>query len=354
MRPQVDETKLNESLQRMLTDIGAAMSASLVVIGDKLGLYKILAAGGPMTPAELAKATGTSERYVHEWLNNQAAGGYVTLHPKNQTYSLTPEQAHLLADETSTYFIPGAFQIIAATVHDAPHIEQRFKTGRGLEWGEHNPGLFEGTERFFGHLYAANLIKNWIPSLQGVEPRLKKGIDVADLGCGHGASTILMAKAYPNSRFVGYDSHEASIKVARERAKASGVEDRVQFKVGRAESLPGTYDFVTTFDALHDMTDPLGVAKHTREMLRPEGEWMIVEPKAGDDVSENLNPIGRLFYGTSTMVCVPSALAGSSRGPTLGAQAGEKKIREVVEQGGFKHVQRVAQTPFNMVLEARP
>jgi ubiquinone/menaquinone biosynthesis C-methylase UbiE len=352
MQPKIDETRLNETLQKMLEDIGAAMSASLVVIGDKLGLYKVLAQGGPMTPLELAKATGTNERYVREWLANQAAGGYVTYDAKRQNYSLSPEQASLLADETSLHFIPGAFEIIASTVRDEHRIEQRFRTGGGLAWGDHDPALFHGTERFFGPTYAAHLVKAWIPSLQGVEEKLKKGIGVADMGCGHGVSTILMAKAYPNSRFTGYDAHEGSIRVAREKARAAGLEDRVQFKVGKAEEFPGTYDFITSFDCLHDMADPLGAARHTLKSLKKDGTWMIVEPRAGDNVADNLNPVGRVYYAASTMVCVPSSLAGN--GPALGAQAGEKAISEVVRKGGFSKIRRTAETPFNMVFEARP
>lgn len=352
MKPQVQEAALNQALERMLADIGAAMSASLVVIGDKLGLYKTLAVGGAMTASELAGATGTSERYVREWLNNQAAGGYISYNPKERTYHLSPEQAALLADEASPYFMPGAFEIIASTARDEPRIEQRFRTGGGLAWGEHDPGLFTGTERFFGPNYAAHLVSQWIPSLDGVQGRLQDGIDVADVGCGHGISTILMAKAYPRSRFTGFDYHEPSIRVARARAKAAGVESRVSFEVSKAEEYPGTYDFVTSFDCLHDMSDPLGAATHTRETLRKEGTWMIVEPMAGDEVAQNLNPVGRVYYAASTMVCVPCSLAG--RGPALGAQAGESKIREVVTQGGFRSFRRAAETPFNMVLEARP
>ena len=351
MQPEIDEKKLNLFLEKMLEDIGAAMSASLVVIGDKLGLYKVLAQGGPLSPIDLARATGTNERYVREWLANQAAGGYVSYDPKARSYYLSPEQSALLADETSAHFIPGAFEIITSTAKDQPRIEQRFRTGAGLDWGDHDPGLFHGTERFFGPNYATHLVKSWIPALDGVEDKLKRGIEVADVGCGHGISTILMAQAYPKSHFVGYDYHEASIQVARDRAKAAGVEDRVKFKVAKAQDFHGTYDLVTSFDCLHDMADPLGAARHTRESLRPDGTWMIVEPRAGDDVSENLNAVGRVYYAASTMVCVPCSLAGE--GPALGAQAGEKKIREVVEKGGFHRFRRAAETPFNMVLEAR-
>jgi 2-polyprenyl-3-methyl-5-hydroxy-6-metoxy-1,4-benzoquinol methylase len=352
MKQPVDEAKMNQSLERTLADIGAAMSASLVVIGDKLGLYKTLAATGPMSPSELARATATNERYVREWLNNQAAGGYVSYNAAEHTFYLTPEQAALMADETSPYFMPGAFEIIAATSRDEPRIEQRFRTGGGLAWGEHDPVLYSGTERFFGPNYAAHLVQSWIPSLDGVESKLESGIEVADVGCGHGVSTVLMAKAYPNSHFTGYDYHEPSIRVAKTRAKMAGVDSRVRFQVGKAEELRGAFDFVTSFDCLHDMADPLGAARNTRQALRPDGTWMIVEPNASDDVSGNLNPVGRVFYAASTMLCVPCSLAG--HGPALGAQAGEARIREVVTKGGFTHFRRASETPFNMVLEAKP
>lgn len=348
----IPQDKLQEAIEKMVADIGAAMSASLVLIGDRLGLYKALAKGGPMNPADLARQTGTSERYIREWLNNQAAGGYVTFDAETHLYAMSPVQACLLADESSAYFMPGAFDIIAATVRDSTRIRDCFKTGEGMAWGEHDKALFFGTERFFGANYAGNLVASWIPSLHGVEAQLKKGIEVADVGCGHGASTIFMAKAYPKSHFVGYDSHEPSITIARERAKAAGLSDNIRFEVGRAEEYPGTYDFVTSLDCLHDMADPLGAVKHTKQMLKPDGTWMIVEPMAADDVAHNLNPIGRVFYAASTMFCVPSSLEG--HGPALGAQAGEKKIREIVTQGGFSKVQRTAQTPFNLVIEARP
>jgi 2-polyprenyl-3-methyl-5-hydroxy-6-metoxy-1,4-benzoquinol methylase len=348
----ITQNKLQDSLEKMVADIGAAMSASLVLIGDRLGLYKALAEGGPMNPADLARRTGTSERYVREWLNNQAAGGYVTFDGTTHTYFMTAEQAYLLADESSAYFMPGAFEIIAATVRDSTRIRDCFRTGEGMAWGAHDKALFFGTERFFGANYAANLVTSWIPSLHGMEAKLKTGIDVADVGCGHGVSTILMAKAYPKSRFVGYDNHEPSIRVANQKAEVAGLSDNVRFEVGRAQDFPGTYDFVTTFDCLHDMADPIGAAKHTRERLNQGGAWMVVEPMAGDDVAQNLNPIGRVFYAASTMFCVPSSLEG--QGPALGAQAGEKKIREVISQGGFSEIHRTAHTPFNLILEARP
>ena len=347
----IKKDMLQESLERMLSDIGAAMSASLVLIGDRLGLYKTLAKEGPLTSHELADRTGCNERYVREWLNNQVAGGYVNHLKGSQSYMMTAEQSMLLAEESSDYFMPGAFEIIASTARDAPRIEQCFKTGEGMSWGEHDPSLFHGTERFFGHNYRANLISSWIPSLHGVEKRLKEGIDVADVGCGHGISTILMAKAFPKSRFVGYDNHTISIKTARERAKESGQMENLRFAVGSAQDYPGSYDLVTSFDCLHDMSDPLGAAVHTRQSLLPNGTWMIVEPRAGDDIEHNINPVGRVFYAASTMVCVPSGL--QNHGPALGAQAGEKKIREVVSQGGFTQINRTAETPFNLVLEAK-
>jgi 2-polyprenyl-3-methyl-5-hydroxy-6-metoxy-1,4-benzoquinol methylase len=352
MSTPLDQDKLNAMLHKMLEDIGAAMSASLVLIGDKLGLYKALAAGGSMSSEELARATGTQERYVREWLHNQAAGGYVTYHATQGTFSLSPEQVTLLADESSAFFLPGAFEIVVSTSKDEARIAEHFRKGGGLHWGDHEPGLYRGTERFFRPNYAAHLVGSWIPSLTGVESRLKKGIEVADVGCGHGASTILMAQAYPESTFVGYDYHQRSIDVARERAKAAGVQDRVRFEVGTAQNFPGSYGFVTSFDCLHDMADPLGAARHARESLTADGTWMIVEPMAGDSVADNLNPVGRVYYAASTMICVPCSLAGD--GPALGAQAGEARIREVVQKGGFSQIRRASETPFNMVLEARP
>jgi len=350
----VDETKLNTLMERIIGDLGAAFGAALVVLGDKLGLYKAMAGKGPMTPADLARETRTAERYVREWLNSQAAAGFVTYDAETGRYHLSEEQAYALADEGSPVFIPGAFQIISSVVKDEPKIAEAFRSGKGLAWHEHEAGLFEGTERFFRPNYAAHLVEDWIPSLDGVEEKLKEGARVADVGCGHGASTVLMAQAYPESTFVGFDYHPASIERARRRAEDVGVTDRVQFEVATAKTFPGDwYDLVACFDCLHDMGDPVGAARHVRESLGSEGTWMIVEPRAGDRVQDNLNPIGRVFYAASTLICTPASVA-QEVGLALGAQAGEEALRRVVRQGGFSSIRRAAETPFNMVLEARP
>jgi 2-polyprenyl-3-methyl-5-hydroxy-6-metoxy-1,4-benzoquinol methylase len=348
----VNQDKLQDFLGKAVGDIGAAMSANLVLIGDKLGLYKAMAKKGPVTPAELAKATKTTERYVREWLSNQAAGGYVTYEAATGRFTLPPEQAHALADETSPVFLPGAFQVIAATFVAEPKIEQRFRSGKGLGWDEHDHRLFEGTERFFRPNYVGNLVSSWIPALDGVEATLNAGAKVADVGCGFGASTILMAKAYPHSTFIGFDYHKPSIQAARKRAKEAGVSN-VTFQPAKSTDYPGKgYGLVTHFDCLHDMGDPVGAARHVRKTLAPDGTWMIIEPFANDKVEDNLNPIGRVFYAASTMICVPASLA--YMGPALGAQAGEARLREVVTKGGFTRFRRATQTPFNLVLEARP
>jgi 2-polyprenyl-3-methyl-5-hydroxy-6-metoxy-1,4-benzoquinol methylase len=349
----INEAKLNEFMGKAVNEIGIALSAALVHIGDKLGLYKAMANAGPMTPTEVAKKSGTSERYIREWLANQAAGGYVTYDAATGKYTLPDEQAFALADESSPAFLAGAFQIIGAMFRDEPKITERFRSGDGLGWGEHDHRLFEGTERFFRPGYIANLTSNWIPALDGVEDKLRKGIKVADVGCGHGASTIVMAKAYPQSEFIGFDFHEPSIIAARQKAEAAGVGTRCRFEVARSTDFPGKgYGFVAHFDCLHDMGDPVGAARHVRETLAPDGTWMIVEPFAGDKVEDNLHPIGRVFYAASTMICVPASL--SEHGPALGAQAGEARLRQVVTSGGFTRFRRATQTPFNLVLEAKP
>lgn len=348
----VNTDKLQEFLTKAVGDIGAAMSANLVLLGDRLGLYKAMAKMGPVTPAELAKATKTAERYVREWLSNQAAGGYVAYAAGTGRFTLPAEQAYALADESSPVFLPGAFQVIAATFMAEPKIEQCFKTGKGLGWGEHDDRLFEGTERFFRPNYAGNLVNSWIPALDGVEARLKAGATVADVGCGFGSSTIIMAKAYPRSTFIGFDYHTPSVVAARKRAKVAGARN-ASFKVAKSTDYPGKgYDFVAHFDCLHDMGDPVGAAKHVRETLAADGTWMIIEPFANDTLQDNLNPIGRVFYAASTMICVPASLA--CKGPALGAQAGEARLRKVVTKGGFTRFRRATQTPFNLVLEARP
>jgi 2-polyprenyl-3-methyl-5-hydroxy-6-metoxy-1,4-benzoquinol methylase len=349
----VNPDKLNEFLGKAIVDFGATFHAALIRIGDKLGLYKALASG-PQTPAELAKKTGTAERYVREWLSSQAAGGYVTYDSKSGKFFLNEEQAFALADENSPAFLPGAFQVALAAVKAEEELTKRFKTGKGLGWHEHHPEVFVGTERFFRPGYAANLISSWIPALEGVDEKLKKGARVADVGCGLGASTILMAKHYPNSEFAGFDYHDKSIQTAKKRAKDAGVDNRIKFQIAKAKNYPGRdYDFVTFFDCLHDMGDPAGASSHVRKTLKKDGTWMIVEPFAGDKLEDNLHPIGRAFYGASTLLCTPASLS-QEVGLALGAQAGEKRLREVVSSGGFTRFRRATQTPFNLIFEVRP
>jgi SAM-dependent methyltransferase len=349
----VDMKKLENFLGLVVGDVGAALSAALVVIGDKLGLYKAMARDGALTPSELAKRTETSERYCREWLNAQAAGGYVTYDAATGKFTLPLEHAIALADETSPAFVPGLFQVTQACWDGVPKLEGNFKSGGGVAWGDQHPCLFEGTERFFRSGYIGNLVSAWIPALEGVQAKLERGAKVADVGCGLGASTIIMARAFPKSKFVGFDSHVASIETARKRAKDAGVADRVSFEVAGATTYPGTgYDLVAHFDCLHDMEDPVSAAKHVRQTLASDGTWMIVEPFAGDRAEENHNPVGRVFYSASTMLCVPHSL--SCKGPALGAQAGEARLRDVVVTGGgFGKMRRATQTPFNLVLEAR-
>jgi len=350
----IDMDKLHEFLGKAVVDFGATFNAALIRIGDKLGLYKALAANGPQTPQELAKRTGTNERYVREWLSAQAAGGYVTYDAASGKFSMTEEQAFAMADETSPVFLPGAFQVALAATRAEEALTDRFVTGQGFGWHEHHHELFVGTERFFRPGYAANLISMWIPALDGVDEKLKKGARVADVGCGLGASTVLMAKSYPQSEFWGFDYHDKSIETAKQRAKEAGVGDRIKFEVASAKSFPGRdYDFVTFFDCLHDMGDPAGASTHVHGRLKKDGTWMIVEPFAGDKLEENLNPIGRAFYGASTLLCTPASLS-QEVGLALGAQAGEKRLREVVTSGGFTRFRRATQTPFNLVFEARP
>jgi 2-polyprenyl-3-methyl-5-hydroxy-6-metoxy-1,4-benzoquinol methylase len=349
----INSEKLNEFLGKAIVDFGATFHAALVRVGDKLGLYKALAAGGPQTPAELAKRTETTERYVREWLCNQAAGGYVTYDSQTGKFLLSEEQAFTLADENSPAFLPGMFQVALAAVKAEEQITERFKTGKGMGWHEHHPELFVGTERFFRPGYAANLIGSWIPALEGVKEKLERGGTVADVGCGLGASTILMAESYPKSTFFGFDYHDKSIETARQRAKDAGVGERIQFKTAKAKDYPGKdYDFVTFFDCLHDMGDPVGAAAHVRSTLKNDGTWMIVEPFAGDKIEDNLHPIGRAFYGASTLLCTPASLS-QEVGLALGAQAGEKRLQEVITAGGFKRFRRATQTPFNLIFEAR-
>jgi 2-polyprenyl-3-methyl-5-hydroxy-6-metoxy-1,4-benzoquinol methylase len=350
----VDEAKLEEFMNRFVAEFGAAATAPLVVLGDKLGLYRAMADSEPLTPGELAERTGCRERYLREWLCQQAASGYVEYDAQAGTFRLPPEQALALAHEDSPAFIPGAFQLLSAMMRDEPHIAERFRSGEGFGWHEHDPELFAGTERFFRPGYLANLVEAWLPALDGVVERLTAGARVADIGCGHGASTILMAQAFPASAFVGSDYHEGSIEAARRAAERAGVADRVTFEVSSAKTFGGgPYELACVFDALHDMGDPVGAARHVRSQLAPDGTWMVVEPYAGDRVEDNLTPVGRVFYAGSTMLCTPASLS-QEVGLALGAQAGEKHLAAVLREAGFGRVRRAAETPFNLVLEARP
>jgi 2-polyprenyl-3-methyl-5-hydroxy-6-metoxy-1,4-benzoquinol methylase len=350
----MNEQKLNQILERGVVDFGATFHAAMVHLGDKLGLYKALATGDPITPAELAQRTGTAERYVREWLNSQAAGGYVTYFADTGRFGLSEEQAFVLADDNSPAFLPGAFQVALAAIKAEPKIEEAFRTGKGVGWHEHDPELFHGTERFFRPGYAAHLVSAWIPALEGVAEKLRNGARIADVGCGHGASTVLMAQAYPKAQVAGFDYHPPSIETARKRASDAGLADRVRFEVAAAKDFPGKdFDLVTFFDCLHDMGDPVGAARHVLQTLKRDGTWMIVEPFANDRLEENLNPIGRAFYAASTLICTPASLS-QEVGMALGAQAGEKRMREVVTSGGFTRFRRATQTPFNLIYEARP
>ncbi len=349
----IDEAKLNDFMGNFVRDMGAVAHAATVVVGDQLGLYKALASE-PMTAGQLATLTGTDPRYVREWLCAQAAGGYAQYNAATEHFSLTPEQAFALAQEDSPAFIPGAFQAAMAMFHAVPKLVHAFRTGEGIGWHEQHPSLFVGTERFFRPGYVANLVSQWLPALDGVVERLERGARVADVGCGHGASTLIMAQNYPRSSFVGYDYHEPSIRYARLAAVKAGVADRVDFQVARAQDYPGQdFDLVAVFDCLHDMGDPVGASRHVRRSLKPEGTWMIVEPFANDRTEDNLNPVGRIFYSASTCICTPASRS-QEVGLCLGAQAGEARLRDVVRQGGFAHFRRAAQTPFNLVFEARP
>lgn len=352
---EIDMTKLLEFIGKAVTDLGATFNAGLVVIGDKLGLYKAMAGAGPMTPAELASRTKTDERYVREWLSAQATGGYVTYDAATQRFELPPEQAFALANPDGPVFFPGAMQLAMAALKAEPRIIERFKTGAGLGWHEHDPELFRGTERFFRPNYIGNLVSSWIPALDGVEDKLKTGAKVADVGCGHGSSTILMATAFPKSQFIGFDYHPASIEYSRQAAAEAGVADRVTFEVVRAKEYPGNaeYDLVTFFDCLHDMGDPVGASAHVLRTLKKDGTWMVVEPFASDKLEENLTPVGRVYYSASTMICTPASKS-QEVGLALGAQAGEARLRDVVTKGGFTRFRRATETPFNLVLEARP
>ena len=350
----VDMDKLMSFVFRAVDEVGASLGTALVVMGDKLGLYRAMAGAGPLTSTELAERTGTAERYVREWLNAQAAGGFVEYDPETERYVLPPEQTVALTDESSPAYLPGFFQIALGSIIDSPRIAEAARTGAGIGWHDHVSDVHEGCERFFRPGYNAHLVTEWLPALDGMVGRLEAGAKVADVGCGHGASTILMAQAFPASSFVGTDYHDGSIATARQRAKEAGVSDRASFEAASASAFPGQgYDLVTMFDCLHDMGDPAGAARHVRQSLAADGTWMIVEPAAGDHVEDNLNPVGRAYYSFSTLLCTPCSLS-QEVGLALGAQAGEARIRDIVTDAGFSRFARVAETPFNIVYEARP
>jgi ubiquinone/menaquinone biosynthesis C-methylase UbiE len=350
----IDEGKLDKFIGKMLGDLGGASSIAMVRIGDSLGLYKALNETGPVTCAALAKRAKVDERYLREWLSHQAASGYLEYDPAAATFFLPPEQAAVFADEDSPAYMQGSFDAIAAMLDNKSKVEAAFKTGGGVAWGDQATCLFCATARFFRPGYVHNLVSKWLPALDGVVAKLERGAKVADVGCGHGWSTVLMAKAFPNSQFLGLDFHEGSIEDARAHARDHGVTGNTRFEVARAKELPETgFDLIACFDCLHDMGDPVGAARHIRDALKPDGTWMVIEPRAADRLEENLNPVGRLYYAGSTLVCIPTSKA-QEVGAALGAQAGEQKLREVISSVGFRTIRRAAQTPFNMVLEARP
>lgn len=351
---QLDSTKLEAFMGKVLNDIAASLSSVMTDIGYKLGLYQAMQGSGAMTPAQLAEKTQTHERYVREWLNNQAAGGYVLYHPEEGTYEFPDEHAMVLANSQSPVFMASGFDTTASMWMDEEKVIEAFQTGRGIGWHEHHPRLFCGCEMFYKTGYQAHLTREWIPALDGVEAKLQAGATIADIGCGHGASTILMAKAYPNSTFYGFDYHAESIATARHRAEQAGVADRVRFEVASAKTFPGSgYDLICFMDCLHDLGDPVGAAQHTRHALAADGTVLMVEPMAGDRVEDNLNVVGRLFYAASTAICTPNSLS-QEVGLGLGAQAGAKKLSQVVADAGFTRFRIAARTPFNLILEVRP
>ncbi len=350
----IDTDKLMAFVFKAVEEVGATLNTALVVMGDKLGYYRAMVAAGPVTPARLARDTATDEHYAREWLNAQAAGGYVEYDAATHEYTLPPEQAAALTDPSSPAYLPGFFQIALGTTHDTGDVLEAARNQAGVGWHAHDTDVHDGCERFFRTMYNAHLVGEWLPALDGVVDKLTRGALVADIGCGHGASTIIMAQAHPRSTFVGYDYHPESIETARQRAEAAGVGDRVTFDVATSTQFPGEgFDLVTTFDALHDMGDPVGAARHVRQAIATDGTWLVVEPMAGDEVTDNLNPVGRAYYGFSTLLCTPASLA-QDVGLALGTQAGPARIKDVVTVGGFTRFRTAAQTPFNRVLEVRP
>lgn len=351
MEPQED--KLNQLLHTMVVELGAAANGALVIIGDKLGLYKELSVNGGLRADQLAERTGTAERYVREWLSAQAASGYITYDAIDQTFSLTAEQRAVFADENSPFLMTGGFYGLESIYANEPQLTAAFRSGEGFSWADHCTCLFCGTEKFFRPGYRANLISTWLPALDSVTDKLLAGAKVADVGCGHGVSTIIMAQAFPDSQFYGFDFHTPSIDRAQELAREAGITN-VSFSVSAAQELPGDeYDLIAFFDCLHDMGDPVGAIARARNAIHHDGTLMLVEPFAGDTLGENLNPVGRVYYSFSTTICVPNSLS-QDVGLSLGAQAGEERLREVVVAGGFSHFRRAMETPFNLVMEARP
>ncbi len=349
----VNQQKLDALVGHLFGDLSAGYGGVMVSLGDKLGLYKAMAGAGPLNSQEVAKRSGCGERYVREWLNAQVAGGYVDYHPTSTTYELTPEQAAVLADDSSPVFLPHAWQVVASMWADEPKSRAAFKDGRGVSWGEHDERLFCGVAAFYRNAYSASLIKEWLPTLSGVTAKLEKGAKVVDVGCGHGHSTVLMAKAFPKSRFWGFDVHEGSIEAARRVAREAGVDDHVSFEVAKADAYAERgYDLICFFDCLHDMGRPVDAASHARKALAKEGTVMLVEPYAGDKVEDNINPVGRIYYSASTTMCVAHAISENGT-HVLGAQAGETRLGHVFEKAGFRHFRKAVQTPFNLVLEAR-
>ena len=350
----VDDAKLNQLIGQIVSDLGGASSVAMVRIGDTLGLYKTLHAKGAMNAAELGTAVGADERYLTEWLSHQAASDYVSYDPVTRRFSLSAEQAMIFAAEDSPVYMLGGFDLMAAMLDNQTKVEKAFRTGGGVAWAEQAGCMFCAVGRFYRPGYHNNLVSSWLPALDGVVEKLNRGAKVADVGCGHGWSTVMMAKAFPNSQFVGYDFHQGSIEAANAHARLHGAAQNVRFEIGTAKDFPETgLDLVTFFDCLHDMGDPVGAAAHVRRSLKPDGSWMVVEPMAGDDLEQNLNPVSRIYYAASTMICIPTSLS-QELGAALGAQAGEAKLRQVMKAGGFSTVKRAAETPFNMILEARP